>query len=73
MKVRGEGVYQMSDIDNMDQTPLSFILDDGKTYTDTNDKDVICKTRPSGLDKRQYTLQITVFADGVLRVTFTYI
>ena len=58
----------MCDIANMDQTPLPFILDDEKTYTDTNDKDVICKTGLSGLDKRQCTLQITIFADGVPRV-----
>ena len=44
IKVRRGGVYLSSDIDNMDKTPLLFILDDGKTYTETNEKDIIFKT-----------------------------
>ena len=52
----------------MDQTPLPYILDDGKTYNEINEKDVICKTGASGLGKRQCTAQLTVFAVGVARV-----
>ena len=68
IKVRRRGVYLLSDIANKGQIPLPFILDDGKIYNETNEKDVICKTGASGLDKRQYTAQLTVFADGVPRV-----
>ena len=68
MKVRKNGVYTLKDIANMDQTPLPFILDDGKTYSVTNEKDVVCKTGSPGLDKRQSTAQLTVFADSVPRV-----
>ena len=28
----------------MDQTPLPFIMDDNKTYEETNSKDVVTKT-----------------------------
>ena len=68
IKVRRRGVYLLSDIANMDQTPLPFILDDGKTYNETNEKDVICKTGASGLDKHQSTAQLELFSDGVPRV-----
>ena len=60
--------YELSDIANMDQTGCAFIIDDGKTYDTTGAKDVWCKTGQSGLDKRQCTVQLTVFADGVPRV-----
>ena len=56
------GVYQLKDIANINQTPLPFILDNGKTYTNTG---VVCKTGPSGQDKWQCTLHLTAFADGV--------
>ena len=52
----------------MDQTPLPHILDDNKTYATTNSKDVVAKAGNSGLDKRQATVQLTVFGDGVPRV-----
>ena len=52
----------------MDQTPLPFVLDDGTTYEHHGSKDVCCKTGASGLEKRQATAQITIFADGVPRV-----
>ena len=32
--------FQLGVIANMDQTPLSFILDDGKTYDSTGSKEV---------------------------------
>ena len=57
----------------MDQTPLPFIYDDGKTYATKGSRDVLCATGSSGLDKRQCTTQLTVFSDGVLRVQPTLI
>ena len=68
LRVRESGVYQDADIANMDQTPLPFVLDDGKTYNTTGAKDVSCISGPSGLDKRQCTVQLTVFGDGIPRV-----
>lgn len=68
LRVRHRGKYQLKDIANMDQTPLPFILDDGKTFAVTGEKDVWCVTGASGLDKRQCTVQLTVFGDGVPRV-----
>ena len=40
-------------------------MDDNKTYEETNTEDVVEKTGASGFDKRQSTVQITVFGDGV--------
>ena len=62
------GVYQVKDIANMDQTPLPFTLDDGKTYADKGSSEVWCASGSSGLDKRQCTVQLTIFADGAPRV-----
>ena len=52
----------------MDQTPLPFVLDDGKTYADKGSSEVWCVSGSSGLDKRQCSVQLTIFADGVPRV-----
>ena len=68
LRVRRRGVYQLKDIANMDQTPLPFVLDDGKTYADKGSSEVWCASGSSGLDKRQCTVQLTIFADGVPRV-----
>ena len=51
----------------MDQTPLPFVLDDGKTYADKGSSEVWCVSGSSGLDKRQCNVQLTIFADGVSR------
>ena len=34
LRVRRRCVYQTKDIANIDQTPLPFVLDDGKSYAD---------------------------------------
>ena len=41
LRVRRRGVYQTKDIVNMDQIPLPFVLDDGKTYADKGSSEVI--------------------------------
>ena len=48
--------------------PLPFCFTDGQTYADTGDKTVWVRGGASGLDKRQCTVQLTVFADGEPRV-----
>ena len=68
LQVRKRGTYQLKGIANMDQTPLPFILTDNKTYETTGSQDVFCISGRSGLDKRQCSVQLTVFADGVPRV-----
>ena len=57
----------------MDQTPLLFVLDDGKTYHKKGVKKIGAQSGQSGLDKRQAPVQLTVFADGVDRVRPTVI
>ena len=57
----------------MDQTHLPFVLDDGKTYDKKGVKEFLAQTGQSGLEKRQATVQLTVFADGVDRVRSTVI
>ena len=66
--VRKRWMFQLCDIANMDQTPLPFILDDGKTYNKSGEKHIWCASGPSGLSKRQCTVQLTIFADGVPRI-----
>ena len=58
----------MKDIANMDQTPLPFVMDDRKTYADKGSSEVWCATNGSGLDKRQFSVHLTIFADGKPRV-----
>ena len=51
----------------MDQLPLLFEFLKGRIYTKRREKTIRLKKGKSGHDKRQYTLQIAVFADGVPR------
>ena len=57
----------------MDPTPLPYVLDGGKTYDKVGAKEVWSQSCQSGLDKRQATVRLTVFADGVTRVRPTLI
>lgn len=51
----------------MDQTPLAFEFLDQRTYDFKGAETVWIKETRSGWDKRQATLQLCVFADGVKR------
>lgn len=62
------GVFRLCDIANVDQTPCSFDFLTGKTYNIQGEKTVWVKSTGSGLDKRQMTVQLTIFADGIARV-----
>ena len=55
---RRRGTFSLADIANMDQTPLPFVMDDGKTYNQTGLKEIWCASG-SGLEKRQCTVQLT--------------
>ena len=52
----------------MDQTPLPWEYLEGKTYEFKGSKTVWVRTQRSGWDKRQATIQLTIFADGIDRV-----
>ena len=52
----------------MDQTPLPFTFADGHTYADKGSKSVWVRGGQSGLEKRQCTVQLTIFADGEPRI-----
>ena len=63
------GPWEQRDIANMDQTPLEFCFNTkGSTYSSTGGKTVWCRTTGSGHDKRQCTVQLTIFADGEPRI-----
>ena len=62
------GRFMPSQIANMDQTPLPFCFMDGGTYADTGDKTVWVRSGASGLEKRQCTAQIMLFANRQPRV-----
>ena len=57
----------LSEIANMDQTPLAYEFMDKRTYETKGVKTVWLKETCLGWDRRQATLQICVFADGVAR------
>lgn len=62
------GKWTLKQVANVDQTPLPFTFTAGSTYADTGNKTVWVRGGASGLDKRQCTAQLTVFADGEPRV-----
>ena len=62
------GRFHLSCIANVDQTPLPFSFTGGPTCNDVGSKSVWVRAASSGLDKRQCTVQLTLFADGVSRV-----
>ena len=61
------GRYQLSEITNMDQSPIAYEFISDKTYDLKGEKTVWTKSARSGWDKRQATLQIMVHADGICR------
>ena len=62
------GEFSPEKIGNMDQTPFPFDLTSGKTCADKGSKTVWCRSvGGSGLDKRQATVQLTMFGDGMPR------
>ena len=62
------GIWKLRKIANVDQTPLPFTFTDGSTYSNKGDKTIWIRGGASGLDKRQCTVQITLFADGEPRI-----
>lgn len=67
-ETRDVGRYSLSNICNMDQTPLPFEYLSGRTYSLRGDKTIWAKATKSGWDKRQATLMLAVFADGICRI-----
>ena len=67
--IRSAGEFEKKNIANMDQTPLPFDLNVGKTYAEKGSKTVWCRSvGGSGMNKRQATVQLTIYADGEPRV-----
>lgn len=62
------GRFMLQNICNMDQTPVPFEYLEGRTYNQIGEKSIWLQSSKSGWDKRQGTIQLTVFADGVARV-----
>ena len=60
------GRFKLSEIANMDQTPLPFDFLGSRTYDSKGSKTIFQKESRGGWDKRQCTLQVTAFADGKL-------
>jgi DDE superfamily endonuclease len=61
------GRFKLSQIANMDQTPIAFEFLSGRTYDFKGASTVWIKEQRSGWDRRQATLQVCVFADGINR------
>jgi len=62
------GRYSLSNICNLDETPIPFEYLEGKTYDQRGAKTVWVKESRSGWDKRQASLVLCVFADGISRI-----
>lgn len=65
---RAVGRYDLSNIYNVDETPLPFEYLSGRTYNLIGAKTIWVKETKSGWDKRQATLVLCIFADGYNRV-----
>ena len=61
------GRFKLSEIANIDQTPIAFEFLSGRTYDFKGSKTIWVKEQRSGWDRRQATLQVCVYADGVMR------
>jgi hypothetical protein len=61
------GRFKLSEIANMDQTPIAFEFLSGRTYDFKGSKTIWIKEQRSGWDRRQATLQVCVYADGICR------
>ena len=62
------GRFLLSNIINMDQTPLPWEYLEGRSYEFKGKRTVWAKSKKSGWGKRQATIQLTIFADGIARV-----
>ena len=56
------------DIVSMYQTPLTFVLDNGRTYAKGSEEFQFSGGR-SDLDKKETMIQLPAFADGIRRVS----
>ena len=52
----------------MDETLLPCVMEDVKAYADKGSSELWCATHGLGLDKKQCSVQLTIFVDGKLRV-----
>lgn len=62
------GRFYLKNIANIDEVPLQFEFLDARTYNITGNSTVWVKESRSGWDKRQATLMLCIFADGILRI-----
>ena len=53
LPLRNTGNFKASDLANMNQTPLPYVLDGGKTFDKKRVKEVWAQSGQSDLDKRQ--------------------
>ena len=67
-KKQDVGKYLLANIANCDQTPLQFEFLSGTTYENKGNKTVWVQSQQSGLDKRQATVHLCIFADGIPRI-----
>ena len=54
----------------MDQTSLPFVMGDNRTYEKTDVDEVWIASDQAGLEKRQCTVQLTIFAEGTVLPPF---
>jgi len=62
------GRYELSNICNLDETPIPYEFLDGKTYNPIGEKTIWAKESKSGWGKRQASLVLCIFGDGIPRI-----
>lgn len=62
------GKYELSNICNLDETPIPFDFLDEKTYNSIGEKTIWAKESKSGWGKRQASLGLCIFGDGISRI-----
>ena len=60
--------FPISNILNLDETPIPFEFNSGYTYVEQGARSVLAKSDRSGWDKRQATLILYIWADGIQRL-----
>jgi hypothetical protein len=61
------GRFKLSEIANMDQTPITFEFLSGSTYAGKGEKIILIKEKRSDWDRRQATFQVCVYTDSIRR------
>ena len=64
LRERKRGTFILKNLGNMEQTLLSFAMGENRNYEKICADEVWIASGQSGLEKRHWIVQLTIFADG---------